>query len=248
MRPLVFFRHDGDSVPVIQWKRLGKGKVLLSSLSSMWKWHFRPSQESELGMGVLWPGWIRWMATTESDRPFLAYPARSTYRHGEETRLIAEVNDPGGRPISNAEVSVEIASPAGVPQQYRLVASGELPGVYEISLPVEAPGRYTFTCHAERMGGKLGIQRGSFRVVPDPIEAQRMATDALRLRKMALRTRGKYYTVADFAKNIGHDLKAAPLLIPRTRRIRVGRSPLLFAGMVILLLAEWMLRKKWHLE
>jgi len=184
---------------------------------------------------------LRWLIAEEEKKLVRLRPDKEIYRSGEEVRFIGQVFTADYQPLDNAEVTVQVQSKGGARSEVMLEGVGE--GRYEGRFQAVAPGEYQFTGAAKLKDRTLGSDAGKFSVEEFRIEFQetRMREDLLKA--IAAQSGGKYYTpeqVADLAK----DLHVAPQMVVQSRESEVWNKAPLLVAFIVLLSAEWFLRKR----
>ena len=126
----ILARHGTDQtdfgrVPLIVTKTYGAGKVLLMGTDGAWRW--RKGVEDKYhyrfwGQVARWMAYQRNMANGERMRLFYS-PDRP--KAGDVLSLNANVMSPGGEPLQEANVQVELLGPSGATSRVRLLPGGE---------------------------------------------------------------------------------------------------------------------------
>ncbi|MDE2489439.1 MAG: hypothetical protein KGM24_01235, partial [Elusimicrobia bacterium] len=234
---------DGEPLPVIATRSYGRGKVMLVSTDSTWRWKLGAAADP-LAAGVYERFWTRAIAYLTgsldlSKVKFAPLPDRVVPREPFTTSL--RVFDADFKPADPARtrVTVEWTPPDGRPRE---VAARETePGVYEISLTGLAPGVHRLRASA-RVGGRAwGTDAESF--VWQPVTDAPM--DRAWLTRAAAEGGGRFF---DLSRASADEVLAA-LPPPRresvvSRRLRPFASPWWLGLTAALLLGEWALRRR----
>jgi hypothetical protein len=137
--------------------------------------------------------------------------------------------------VSGADQAVET--------ELRPIGSGR----YEGEIDGLAQGEYTFRAAAFSGGSSLGTDAGTLRVGGLNLEFLETRMNAELLQQIAYRTGGKFFTPAT-AGGLRAALDSLGTLAPREERhaqaIELPHWPTLLAFIILLLAAEWIVRKR----
>jgi hypothetical protein len=193
---------------------------------------------------------------------------KTVYQFGETVRVRAMVRDERGDTTSYANVALKLTPAAPGAAAATLKPSEGRTGMYEATLPNLAKGDYTIDLTASRDGKTLGTQKLKFTVIPPADEMLKIAANPALMAKIAEQTGGLSGRLADLPGMIDELIRADPAAAavkPRTvplcdavrlALLAVGQTPqwpgaadlpLEGALVVIVLAAEWILRRRWQL-
>ncbi len=243
--------RDGakGKLPVIVKHRVGAGTVLFHATDELWRWRFRVG---DLYYGRYWVQAVRFLSRSKligRDRTAQLSADRLIYRRGETISLRIKFHDERLAPIEDDGVSVVVERRGDVQRTVTLNRLPEVPSVFEGQIIRPAEGSY----HAWVVAPAFNEAPPStdFRVEAPLRELERRRLDRAELTETAERTEGKSYTPGD-ADRLPADLPpglAVPLEtldpIPLWNRWKIV-LPCLFL-FTLLLLAEWLLRKRFRL-
>ena len=242
-------RGSGRNLPVIVKHRVGAGTVLFHATDDLWRWRLRLG---DLYYGRYWIQAIRHLSRAKlvGRKNFAELSTdRSTYSRGENVNLRVKFYDERLAPVEDDGVTVVVERRGDVQRPVKLSRLPEAPSVFEGQLLRPAQGSY----HAFviRPPFEQAPPSANFQVQAPDQELQRRSLDRAELLETAERTHGKFYTPAE-ADRLLQDIPpghAVPLEtldpIPLWSRWQsVVPVIALFAG---LLLAEWLLRKRFRL-
>ncbi len=234
---------DGGPLPVIAVRSYGRGKVMLVSTDSTWRWKLGAAGDP-LASGVYERFWTRAVqyltgSLDLSKVKFAPLPDRVTPREPFVAAL--RVFDADFSPAKAAETRVTLLwTPPGGPA--REVAARETePGVYAVELTGLAPGTHRLRATARVRGRAWGEDSESF--VWEPAADAPM--DRAWLTRAASAAGGEFY---DLSRADARSL-LAKLPPPRpesevVRRLRPFSSAPWLALTAALLLLEWALRRR----
>ena len=234
---------DGSPLPVIAVRPYGRGKVMLISTDSSWRWKLGAAGDPDAAgfYGRFWTRAVQYLTGSLdlSKVKFAPLPDRVVPR--EPARLSLRVFDEGfgPAPAADTRLSVTWTGPDGRPRE---VAARETePGSYAVELTGLSPGAQKVKASARLRGRAWGEDEVRFSWE----SAQEEPMDRSWLAKAAAAGGGKVF-------DLSTDGSAGPLsLLPaarpsdeavRRRRPFAGAPWLALAGLLFLL--EWALRRR----
>jgi uncharacterized membrane protein len=234
---------DGGPLPVIAVRSYGRGKVMLVSTDSTWRWKLGAAADP-LASGAYERFWTRAVqyltgSLDLSKVKFAPLPDRVAPREPFSASL--RVFDADFSPAKSAETRVTVLwTPPGGPAR-EVPARETEPGVYEVELTGLAPGAHHLRATARVRGRAWGEDAESF--VWEPATDAPM--DRAWLTRAAAAGGGDFF---DLSRADARDL-LAKLPPPRpesevVRRLRPFSSVPWLAFTAVLFLLEWALRRK----
>ena len=179
----------------------------------------------------------------QTDKERLHVTTRHIYRLGENVVIEAELYDDNYEPVNTPEVSLELRSDLkSSAQQYAFNRSGN---GYSLPLGTLEPGQYAYTA-STTLAGKRYTTSGNFIVEDINLEQANHVADHALLNTIAQTTGAQmlYPNQLDQLPQLlaeRDDLKS--VVYAHTRYTELLNLPLLFILIVLLLAAEWALRK-----
>ena len=238
----VLLGAQGGGAPLLFTRRAGRGPVLLVNGTGLWRWALAGNDALAADRcRLLWQRVVRWLAEPVQGEPLRVSPERPLIGGGEPVRLFATLQDDAFRPVSGATLEGEATDARGAHQALSFVP-GE-PGRYVATLPAPAPGRWQVSVRARAAGRELGRARGEFAVDAWSLEMLRTDPDSATLGAVAAASGGRTTLAAD-AGRWARQLETRALTRRRTTSTRLWESPWLFAVLVALLAAEWIVRRR----
>jgi hypothetical protein len=187
---------------------------------------------------------IRWLTTSDENRPVKVTPVKTAFTQGEPIEFIGQVYDANANPIENAQLTLT-AQQQGKEFQTTLRALGN--GRYEGALEGLSEGDYTFKAAATSDGQPLGEDRGRFSIGELALEFQDTRMNAQLLRQLAARTGGEFFTATSF-NGIGNLLAGKGSFVARdvqqAREFELWNWKYMLALVVLLFAIEWFVRKR----
>jgi hypothetical protein len=233
--------------PVLVLGSAGEAQVAVLNGFPIWRWTFSEREPVRHGARDLLSGLVRGLVHPRDVRPVQITLPKSVFESGEAVDVRAHVLNPRFEPVDAAEVRLEVRQTGGE----RAGAGTRLlerrighPGEFAGALPGLPPGEYEAVIEAHHAGAVLGRDSAAFTVDPYSIEFANPSQDVEFLRSLAAVTGGR-------AVNAGDDLATLAAALPRQPSVRVLRSEVdlwntapLFILFVVVLGAEWLLRKR----
>jgi hypothetical protein len=228
---------SGD--PVVVAGPVGRGRVVYAVGSGFWRLELFGAGLGDTGvdLGAFWQAATRWLAAAPASGRVRSSPEQPVYRAGETAAVIAEVYDELNEPLDNVVVTVGLqpgnrdVTMEGVGAgRYRATWSGLDPGEYSYRIDVRDPTD--------------GTSQGRFVVESQSVEAMDLRADPALLVNLAATSGGEYRPLERW-RDLQSRLKPPPRLIREERRL----SATIHQGTwlvlcVVLLTAEWLLRKR----
>jgi hypothetical protein len=179
---------------------------------------------------------------------------RKTYRRDDPVRLTVRFPDDAPPPEGPVRVTVDRVppkqpgGPAAEPesQTVQLAPREGVRATYEALVTRTPEGDYSFTLASPNAPGQR--PRAEARVLPPPGELDQTQLNEPDMQRAARESKGAYYPL-DRADKVPDDLPAGPrvALDQPVEPLSLWNSPALFALVLGLLTAEWVMRKKWRL-
>ncbi len=191
---------------------------------------------------------IRWLSVDRQNKNITIKTTKKQYTSGEKVGVTAQIYDASYIPIEDATVKVKLNSDKGIKRDIVLNSIGN--GRYYTDVEGLGEGEYSFNGEVFKGSLKIGSDAGRFSVGEIVLEYQNLSMNAQLLRDLAEQSGGKFY-MPNNSSNIIKDIKANKKF--KERSITIRKEFALWnlwwiLGLVILLLAaEWALRKRYGL-
>ncbi len=237
--------RKGD--PLIVAQQYGKGRSVGIAFDSTWRWVLTEQDTGELQKRfwrqvMLYLGQPKghvWIATDQT-----RYDRRRLGSGADFVEVTAGIEDPSGKPLTDVPIEVELTGPNNLQRALELHVDGP---VRRIELhELTAPGVYTLRINAELNDNELSAQQ-QFEVTARDLEAQDLSANVPLLKRISQISKGMFVELPEFGKllrRIGADD------LPPLRRVTVqqdlstGGRWWVVLGLISLLCAEWILRKR----
>ena len=203
-----------------------------------------------------WGQIIRWLAHVETRQRTAGASVvlrvdREHVRTGQQIRLTARVDDPKGRPATTATVTCSIVDAKDRILQILSLTGGQTEGLFEGRFKPTEPGEFRLKVSAADLDGqKLGSDELPLTVAAYSAEMDRLARNDELLRQVAAKSGGISEDIGRLPELIDKMVQSRQALVvpPKVRVTSLYDFTALFILFVVLLTAEWLLRRNWQLH
>lgn len=238
-------------VPVIAMQQYGVGQSMFIGTDNTWRWR---RNEGEQFFVSMWGRVVQRLAInhllTGSRRTQLLLDRTSALR-GEKIavtgRLFTSAFEPLLEPVVRARIeagsrsAVGAASVGATVGDFLLRAVPDQPGVFRGELVASAPGRYRVTL------GEEAPASVDFTVEERLVESGETAMQESLLRELSALTAGAFFREEDLHR-LPEVAQSTAQRVQSRLAIELWTSPLYYMVVLMLLAAEWVLRKIWQLK
>ena len=230
--------------PVLAVQRYGRGRAMVFAGEASWRWRMQlPSADRT--HELFWRQVARWL-TGGSPDPVAAAPVVNIIP-GATERLAVDVRSAAFEPVRDAAVTMRVTLPGGEVRDLKPTLFDAKTGRYAAQMRFDQPGVYRVAAEA-RQGTRL-LGSSDQWVVAGAADLE-MADPRLNedvLRRVSRASGGRYLSAADISKL--PSLLAASGGDPRPPRLQeLWHNAWIFVTIVLLLGAEWFLRRQWGLR
>jgi len=236
-----------DNEPLIVTQRFGQGKVAAILSNSLWRWQMQPGQKDEYL--TFWEGLIQWLMPTASKVDMFNLDLSADVEQlflGDSLNLTARAGGSKATAGANIPVTIEIQTPDGrkIPYPMQAAAAAAQTGaVYSATYKADAGGMCTAIASATVDGQKITSPPFSFYVKPfSPENAPRPQAVEV-LRQLAKSSDGQFCE----QDQLDEVLSALDVKSSQEERVSFNslwNTPFIIGGLMLLLSADWILRKQ----
>jgi uncharacterized membrane protein len=229
--------------PILAVQNYGQGRSAAFTSGGSWYWQVsRPS--SDEFHEKFWKQLVRWLAVGAEDQLTVRTDA-SVYSRGDAVTITASVIGKDLRPLDDAHVTATITDALGNAQQLPMdwILSEE--GVYAARLTPEVLGQYSVSVNVE--GWSSAPASAAFVISDATAEFADAAMKRDVLKDMATTTGGKYFELADaggVAKAVADRLTHVTLAANTPQDKPIWDMPILLVLVIVLISAEWLIRRR----
>ncbi|MFC5455950.1 hypothetical protein [Prosthecobacter fluviatilis] len=230
------------TVPAIVSQRFGEGRVGSVLVGDLWRWGMY-DPDARKDMERAWRQLIRWLVVDVEDSITLAAETEPADR--EHVRLSVRVRDRAFKPHGDAMVKIEVTQPDGKKSQLFAEPSLKEPGLYETEFFSGSSGNYRATATVEDMEKhtQLGTKTTGWTYGPQAEEFSRLAPDKAFMQRIASETGGQMLALEEVSK-LPDLLKNIRVPVEVTLSTPLWHTPWIFHALLLLIVAEWGLRRK----
>jgi hypothetical protein len=233
--------RDGRHVPLVLLQYVGAGRVWFQSIDETWRWRWRVG---DAYFARYWVQTIRYLARAKLSGQHTAELTadRRHYERGETIRLRLQFGNERLAPAEDDGATVVVEPQGQKTQRIRLQRRSAARGVFEATLPAQAPGAYHAWLAIPALPGRAPAV--DFTVLAPPGELAQTQMDSTALKQAAEISKGRYYTFSTAAAMLDD--------LPEGRQVPIETLPPkslwntwpLLLLLLSLLTAEWILRKR----
>jgi len=229
-------------LPVIVMQHYGSGKVLFHATDELWRWRHI---DGDAYYARYWIQAIRFLSRSKligRDRTAELSTDRLVYQRGETIHLRVRFVDEGAMPPGEDGVSVMLER---VGEAGRRIALSRLPqaaSVFEGTVHQAAEG--TYHAWVATPSFEHAPPSTDFRVEASQRELRIRDLDYAELSRSAKKTRGRYYPIVDADRLTADIPEGHPIRLQTPAPIPLWNRWELMVLATLLLLAEWLLRKR----
>ncbi len=245
---------DGGSSgqPLLAIGRYGKGRTLALMTDDAWRWNFIAvgNRETPQNHLKLMRQAVRWLAREPAFEQVKLYPIAAA-QPGEKLPIRLKVLKDDFSPTRQAAVELRVFSPENEPVLVSVAPQSE-EGDYLGEFVPTREGTYRVEAQATLGGNPLGKDSSSFTAAFSYGETDDGRPRPELLKQIAQSSKGEYISINDWSEatvdKVANRLKAvAPSEVVEQRQVRLWNTLWSFAIVLVLLSAEWWMRRKWGL-
>ncbi|PYR01240.1 MAG: hypothetical protein DMF97_08100 [Acidobacteria bacterium] len=234
----------GGVYPVVAVQRYGQGRAMIFAGEASWRWKMMMAS-ADRAYEFFWRQSARWLATPAPDPVAITVP--DAPEPGDPISVDVDARDASFAAVPDASIDATLTAPGGDPQPLRLRHADGASGRFTAAVRPDRAGLYRIHADARQGTTALGsaeqwmLVGGTDREFADP-----RLNEAV-LRRMARTTGGRYGRAAD-ASSIPAWLQSVAPQNAAPERRDLWHEPWALAIVVMLLPAEWILRRTWGLR
>jgi hypothetical protein len=231
--------NGGDAKrPALAVQQYGLGQVMYLGTDNTWRWRRNAGDRYYV---AIWGQLVQRLALPhllgESKRTQLSSDKKQ-YGTGERVTVYARLYDEGYLPLTTPTMPGEYTISGGgnaTPVQLRLLP--DEPGMYRGEFVAPSPGNYSFKVN--RPDDKATLE---WTVTEPRLEAGETAMNEPLLREMARVSGGEFFREEDLYR-LPDSVRLKNEVVQSRVEVELWSSPLVFAVMMLLMTAEWVVRK-----
>lgn len=228
---------------VLSHQRYGAGRTAVFDVQDSWLWQMHADIPLEDQTHErLWRQLLRWLVSDTPD-PVVAELPSEPVAPGQVVEVVGRVRDDRFSGVNHATVTATVAAPSGatreLPLEWTVVRDGEYRGQFT----AEELGRHTVSITA-----RFDSTTHTAAPVTVPVAPSREEYFGARMRRGTLEriadeTGGQFYSgagVADLPEDLAYTARGVTVI----EELELWDAPIAFALILVLLTAEWMVRRR----
>ncbi len=243
---LVQMNAGGRKLPLLVTQNYGRGRTAVMATSGTWRWQMSqplgdPSHD------LFWQQLLRWLVLESPGQVVVTAPAQTLMDDGH-VQLSASVRDKEYMPAPDARVTAHLIGPDGISAMVDMTPAADNPGVFRAAWTAEKSGSYLAEVTAQRQDGKglvdLGTGTLPFQRIDGVAESFHTVQNRELLEKLASDTGGRYWKPDELTR-LPNEISYSDAGISVRDIKELWNMPVVFLWMLLLMAAEWLLRRKW---
>jgi hypothetical protein len=234
--------YNNEKIPLMVLQRVGAGQVFFSAADETWRWRWYTGRKY---LNAFWIQLVRHMALPQERATIETSSAR--YTLGEKAKMQLRVADPAsvGADLTRVKAKVKLEGEGGREDTITLERTNPRLAVFEGEYVPEGAGKYTVTSELATTKEPV-TAKTSFVVAPSREEFLVPTRDEDYLVKIAALGGGKSLGLLDFNKQAGQ-MKNKSRTVPNDLTDEIWDSPLAMGLFIVMIVAEWVLRKRYRM-
>jgi uncharacterized membrane protein len=234
----------GGTHPVIAVQRYGRGRSMVFGGEASWRWRMMMAS-TDRSYEMFWRQASRWLAETAPDPVNVVTP--DAVEPGDSAEIAIDARDASFASVPDATVAATIVSPDGGERTLPVRRVAESAGRFTTAFVPDRPGAYHVRVEATRGRESLGTSDRWMLVGSGDREFADPRLNEGWLRRVARTTGGRYVRASD-AGRVASWLQETARQHAEPERRDLWHQPWTITFVVLLLCAEWMLRRLWGLR
>ncbi len=235
--------RGGGVYPVVTVQRYGQGRSMVFGGEASWRWKMMVAS-ADRTHEFFWRQAARWLSRPSPDPVAVTVPDGS--EPGDAIDVNVDARDAAFVPVADAVVDATLTAPGGDARPLALRRAGAVSGRFTTSVRVDRSGLYRVRAAARYGATTLGVADRWFYVGGDREFADPRLNEGF-LRRVARASGGRYVRAGEAGRIVSWLQTAVPQdAAPEQRDL--WHTPWAFLVIVVLLSAEWILRRRWGLR
>ncbi len=239
---LIQMNAGARKLPLLITQNYGRGRSAVMATSGTWRWQMGqplgdPSHD------LFWQQLLRWLVL-DSPGQVMVTAANHTLMDDGHIELSANIRDKQYVPAPDAKVTAHLIGPNGISAIVDMTPAADNPGVFHAAWTAEKPGSYLAEVTAQKGVEQLGSDTFPFERIDGVAENFHTVQNRELLEKLATETGGRYWTPDELSR-LPNEISYSDAGISSRDVKELWNMPIVFLWLLLLMAAEWLLRRKW---
>jgi hypothetical protein len=226
-------------LPLLVTQNYGRGRTAVMATSGTWRWQMSQPL-GDPAHDLFWQQLLRWLVL-ESPGPVVVTAPTQTLMDDGHIQVSATVRDKQYLPASNARVTAHFMGPDGISAMVDMAPEANNPGVFHAAWTAEKPGSYLAEVTAS---DGLGTDTLPFERIDGVAENFHTVQNRELLEKLSSETGGRYWKPDELTR-LPNEISYSDAGISVRDIKELWNMPVVFLWLLLLMAAEWLLRRKW---
>jgi uncharacterized membrane protein len=233
---------NGRTEPLLIHERYGLGNSYILATGGTWRWQMQLPHE-DMRHETFWRQFLQTLATS-APPPVSLTSKQVFYGDQSEVTLRADVRDKAFEPASDAAVKLEITSAFNPTTTIDMTPIPGERGAYQATYETPQPGIYRFVAKATQGDEELGTASFAIRRQDGVVEHFHTQQNRPLLERLAAATGGRYFALSD-VDALPEAVSFSEAGTVERQVLELWNMPIVFALLLLLKGAEWLLRLYW---
>ncbi len=236
---------ENGSVPLIVSYEERNHKSIWFNGRAFWRWHFLMQNQMTLneGYGRLLQNAARWLGNKTQLKPVILHSENNVYRLGNTITINGHLYDSDFSAIPDGQIQLQVRNRE---QSFQVEMRGDSAGHYKAEFIPPSAGKLVINGKGLYNGQTIGSDRLELQVVPYERELLQTAQNQTFLRSLAGQYGGFYVSPAGL-DSLQPALNLQPERIREKATIEIWNTPILLILFLAIIIAEWIIRKRYGL-
>jgi uncharacterized membrane protein len=244
VKPVALLTRESDNAPVFAVQNYGEGRVAAFTSGGSWYWRVSVPSTVEF-YEKFWKQVVRWLAVGAKER-LTAETDSDVYAPGKPVIIRASALAKDLHPVDDASIIATVTDPLGNHEDVPLdwILSEE--GVYQAQYVPQDEGDYRVSVRVDGWTDTKPVET-DFRVSQPTVESADTGLKEDELKEMAKIANGRYFTFSDanqIPDVITKSLKSESFAGNKVEDREIWDMPALFALAFVLMVTEWIVRRR----
>jgi hypothetical protein len=229
-------------LPLLVTQNYGRGRTAVMATSGTWRWQMSQPL-GDPAHDLFWQQLLRWLVL-DSPGQVVVTAANHTLMDDGHIELSANVREKDYMPAPDAKVTAHLIGPNGISVMLDMTPAADNPGVFHAAWTADKPGSYLAEVTAQKGSEQLGSDTFPFERIDGVAENFHTLQNRELLEKLATETGGRYWK-ADELGRLPSEISYSDAGISVRDIKELWNMPVVFLWLLLLMAAEWLLRRKW---